>query len=655
MNAPEVAATTDAPAGPQAPPRWVFLYFLLAALDLLTVFASLGLNHRLMQTYTESLAVNQQWAARIARYGEIAILAGRVNAPGNDVFDSRDAPGEAARMERALAEFDRALADSRREIAGLGTSEVDPLLADFDAIDAAMRAMVQEARLIFSHFERGDPERAGPRMATMDRRYASVAAAMARLERDVRAIQKSHFEGQVAIARRLERLEYVVAVGVVLMIAGALAYGGRAMRALRAAEIHRAAYVEGLARARAEAEASSRAKSQFLANMSHEIRTPMNGIIAVHELLLQTPLDATQRRYAQTAAQSSEQLLRILNDVLDFSRLEAERMTLEESDFDLHECVRSVVDLFAALAQTQGLNLVCRIEAGVPTHVRGDPMRLRQVLANLVGNAIKFTERGEVRVEARLADAQVAGTLAPDGRRAVQFSVRDTGIGIEPEHAQQVFEPFVQADASTTRRYGGTGLGLAISRQLTERMGGRIGMTSAPGVGSNFWFVVPLAVDPEASEPVRPFATQPRDAIEEVVDDAPIAATRPDGQRLRVLVAEDNVLNQQVVLTMLHRCQADVDTVRNGAQAIEACRARRYDLVLMDCHMPVMDGFEALERIREIDGQAGDAGTRVPIVAVTANAMVGDRERCLAAGFDDYLAKPYRTGDLRAVLARWLS
>jgi len=376
------------------------------------------------------------------------------------------------------------------------------------------------------------------------------------------------------------------------------------------------------------AEAAGRAKGSFLAMMSHEIRTPLNSVLGFADLLIETPLTPTQRDYLETIKSSGDALLTLLNDILDFSKIESGQMEVEVRPADISRCIHEVIGLYRPGAAAKKLSLIATIDPNVPPVVLTDASRLRQILLNLVGNAVKFTANGAVRVYA---------ALLPENSGRIRIEVSDTGIGVSGAQRARLFKPFSQADSSTTRRFGGTGLGLAISRRLAALLDGELGLVDHPGPGATFFVEIPARVPPPAETNER--APDPSD---------PLIALRPGVRVPVVLVVDDNTLNRRLTSKLLHLLGAETDTAPSAIDCFEKIATRRYDLVLMDVQMPGMDGLEATRHIRGLE--AGGASARLPIVALTADAMMGDRERCLAAGMDDYLTKPLRRDALARVL-----
>ena len=759
-------------------PKWHRVYYLLAAFDVVIVLLTLVLNYQILHIYERSAKVSQQWTERRNDMDELGKLACAVNAPGNNVFDSHDVAAESGAMIAALQAFDKHLTDSKNDLLAqtnrkdqgleFSQSDVNVLTQHFDAVGASMDQMTSEAELIFSYFRQNQPGPAGKRMATMDQKYANLLASLSQLREDITQIQGRLLQQETASAESLRRFEYGIAALVLLMVCGATVYGHKIKNQMEKS-------AQALAQAHNAALESARLKSEFLANMSHEIRTPMNGVIGMTGLLLDTELTNEQREFAETIRSSGDMLLTIINDVLDFSKIEAGKLQFEELDFVLTNAIEETIDLLAPRAHDKKLEFVSLIYKDVPVGLRGDPGRLRQVLTNLIGNAIKFTESGEVVVRAEKESEDAKHVV-------IRFSVVDTGIGISEAAQKNLFQPFIQADGSTTRKYGGTGLGLAISRQLVELMGGQIGLRSVAGEGSVFWFTArfekqsdvinssPLDLNVLAglrvlivddnrtnrkilshqlgsrgmkyaeAESGKSALALLRSAVQtgeaydlaildlmmpgmdgfelaRVIKSDPVIAATPlvmltsygdrggstEAQQIGIaaylakpirqsalfeclanvvrtphvtkvveqvavttrareievkpasnkliLIAEDNMVNQKVAIRQLRKLGYRADAVANGREVLEALARIPYDLVLMDCQMPEMDGYEATAEIRRYEATS----QRTPVIAMTAHALEGDRARCIAAGMDDYVSKPVKPEELQRVLERYLA
>ena len=598
--------------------KWHVVYYLLAGFDVLAVSSSLYLGHQVMEIFRSSLEVNQEWAGKLSELSDIRSAASDVNAPGNDIFDSQDVKKEVARQDEALLLF------RKKYDAFLTSADTLPVQEERQALRASvkrigdkMEDMLAEASQIFAHFRANDATAAGRRMATMDRKFSVLNASISKTASVMREIQQTHFQSQVSAASFLGRFEYLIAASIIVMVCCVLMYGHRIASEFKRNEQERAArnaHLEMLSvqlqQSLIEAKTANKLKSQFLANMSHEIRTPMNGVMGMAQLLLKTPLDDKQTRFADMLLSSSRALLGIINNILDLSKIESGMMTLTIDSIDMKSMVQEAMDRVEGVAVQKELKLshtVAQVRNGT---FDGDSPRIIQLMVNLLGNAIKFTEQGEVTLE-----------VGPGTGGTTRFTVRDTGPGIPADQLSIIFQRFRQVDGSSTRKHGGTGLGLAITKELAALMKGTVGVDSTVGKGSSFWVELPLTFEK--------IAVAKSDAVR---DEVPEHLMRG----LRVLVAEDHEVNQVLIRETLEMIGMTSKFVGTGQLALDALEKEIYDLVLMDVHMPEMNGDIAIQRIRT----CGKSYSDIPIIVMTASAMKGMEERYLDIGATGYVPKP---------------
>ena len=607
------------------------LFALVILVDVVIVLAAIRIDRSIAAAGERAVEEHARAAERREVARDLRRASEAIDDPASAVFQTRDVARARWTLERAERDLDRSLARARHDLGG-----IDGVAADLRDLEARSDDVATLARAVLADVETGKVESASARAPSVERARDGVLAALARVDARVSAAETAGVAAGAGRARMLSRLQVVMGVLLAFMVAGAAIHGQRTTWSLqkRAQELEEArADAES---ATASADAANRAKSEFLANMSHEIRTPMNAVLGFSDLLLDVTQTPEERQACvQTIRRNAEHLLGLLDDILDLSKIEAGRLAVEQTTCEPNRILNEVLSMMQVRAAEKEVELGAEFAGPVPERVITDPTRVRQILVNLVGNALKFTSKGSVRIV-------VAAEEAEDGWN-LRFSVADTGVGMSPRQLARLFRPFVQADASTTRKYGGTGLGLTISRRLATMMGGDIMVQSTLGVGSTFTATISAGRLPDVAMLDQPMVTPER------IEHRPVARERIGA---RILVADDGPDNRRLMEAMLHAYGIDLVLVENGNQAVTAAMESEasdfpFDLVFMDMQMPELDGYGAAAVLR-------GKSYRRPIVALTAHAMGGDRDKCISAGCDDYLAKPVREAAVIAMVKKQL-
>ena len=606
-------------------PRWHFVYIALAGFNLLTILLSISITQNLMGLYTDTVKRDGEWTSRVAAIENLANLGQDVVGSVSQTLVSGDVVAGAASRDAGHNLFLVRLANLNKDIA----ANVDPadaarLAVTMTQANEAMTVLVAASDQVFTALDARKLNVVAQGIATITDAQAKLMQTVADAADLGRAIQIRLPKEQVTYARNLQTVEFALVGLVLLMVLGAAAYGHKLGKIMRIQH-------QDIERNRAAAESANQAKSSFLASMSHEIRTPMNGILGMAQALKSSELPAAENDKVAVILDSGRSLLAVLNDVLDFSKIEAGKFDITPAPNDITQTAASVVRLFETHARDRNLTLSLTYDADLPRNLVCDAERVRQCLSNLISNALKFTPAGRIHVH-------LSWRKHGENDAMVFVAVKDTGIGMSSDVMARLFKPFTQADNSIARRYGGTGLGLAISLRLAQLMGGGMFVESAPDQGSRFVFTFQARVEPVAQPAVAPVAASSRSALQSL-------------RGARILLTDDNSVNRQVVKLFLapHGCK--ITEAVNGQDALDKLAANEFDLVLLDVHMPVMDGKEAIQRLRASD----QAWRDIPVIALTADAMTGDREHLISLGMSDYLSKPVDQHALAAKMRQLLN